>query len=1085
MERSNTGLPSYRGSISPQSQPLLDGRNRLYESSELSVVLYNSNDLLTTRSSSVDSSRIGTRDRRLNSGSNPQQQSGRSRGRSRGRVNTSLLISRLFPDPDFPTPQPANRSSVVTIERDRFRIIQGDNPGVTPLPTNPGISPQPGDPSPGTPLTIPTVSLSLANDTGFSASDLLTADATLTGQIIGNSITQIQISVNGRAFTNLSTAFGPSGNFTLSAAQLAVYNGGALSSGLQSITLRAANSAGSAEAPLQFTFDNAAGNAIATAANVTTATTVPTTYNFAVTYGDNTAIDISSLGTGDVVVTGPNSFSQIATLIGVDTNDNGTPRVATYQITVPGTTWNTYDNGLYTLTLGAGQVLDTAGNTIAPGSIGSFTVAIPFTPQLINFQPATAAVPTGYTIDFGQGFDDARGYGWVSQGSSVALDMTSRIFDRNATLDGAAVDQRLDTVALMQSGGAPAAWEYALANGRYSVTISVGDTAGGSNQLINVEGLPTALAFTASGPQTFQLATRTIDVVDGRLTLDAIGGTDTRINFVEITAIAPGNHPSVVSSPLAYATDVNRRAGVNLSDLSLVGVGQGVDATTLTSATVQLYRTRDNALVPSNLNTSGGADTIVLQPTAVLDANTQYTLRVSDGVRDLGGRSFLPYSLTFTTGTNLTPLAGVNFDQSIVFTGAPLSSLLMSPDNQFLYATALDGELRRWQVAADGSLTGLQTFSGLVGSGDAHELIGIAFDPTNANVLWVVQNTGTGSAEAEDFTGKIVKVTLDGGPNFTATVQDYVVGLPRSGRDHFSNSLRFGPDGNLYLSQGSNTSAGVADTAWGLRPERLLSAAILQINPNLTPPAGGFNVQTENYVTANNTVTTGNYNPFAANAPVRIYASGLRNAYDFVFHSNGSLYAPTNGSGGGGITPDNPNTPANEGLTGTDSRPDFVFRVQPGAYYGHPNPSRGQYIMGGGNPTAGTDPDEVTGDPGVNGYSVGTLPDPNYNPSIFDLGFSRAPTGVIEYQSNTFNGRLQNQIIFAEFSAGDDLVLLDLDASGNIVASSILAGGTANPSWGMANPVDLIENTATGDIYVAELFAAATPGQIRLLRPAA
>ncbi|UBF23955.1 PQQ-dependent sugar dehydrogenase [Kovacikia minuta CCNUW1] len=414
----------------------------------------------------------------------------------------------------------------------------------------------------------------------------------------------------------------------------------------------------------------------------------------------------------------------------------------------------------------------------------------------------------------------------------------------------------------------------------------------------------------------------------------------------------------------------------------------------------------------------------------------------------------------------------------------------MSPDNQYLYATALDGQIRRWQIGADGSLSGLQTFSGLISNPNRPpELIGLAFDPTNSNVLWVVQNTPTGTADAEDFTGKIVKITLAGGPNFTGTVQNYVTGLPRSARDHFSNSLRFGPDGNLYLTQGSNTSAGVGDTAWGGRQERLLSAAMLQINPNLTPPAGGFNVQTENYTTAGGTVIPGNYNPYAANAPVKLYATGLRNDFDFIFHSNGSLYAPTNGSGGGGITPDNPNTPANEGLTNVNSRPDYLFRVQQGGYYGHPNPSRGEYIMAGGNPTAGTDPDEVSGNPGVSGYAVGTMPDPDYQFALLNLGVSRAPTGVIEYQSNTFGGRLRNRIVYTEYSAGDDIVVLDLDQNGNVTGTSILAGGSVNPDWGMANPVDLIENTANGNLYVAELYPqgygpGTTPGRIRLLKPA-
>ncbi len=1120
MKNSNTGLPLNHDLVLSKAQLLLDGQNLLYErwqplaisqgtSASSSMQAYRRGG--SSRGFSTQKTAIAVSDDYLLDDSNTAFHSS-SKSRNLRTALTSF-IHTLWGNKRHSVTSISHRS-----KRSRHRthtshgslLMRSGKVANSKVSNNPlsatngssdngnnaesgnNIPPDIPPPLPPLPIIPPIVTASLINDTGISANDFITREPAVSGQVSGLQITNFAMSVNGGAFTDITPLLNSSGQFTLSRFQLEAFNGSPLTSGSHTLQFRATNAQQQAVThTLSFTLDTTAGSAIATTSNIITATTTPTTYSFTVTYNDNIAIDISSLETGDVQVTGPNGFNQIATLVGVDMANNGTPRTATYQITAPGTTWNTYDNGLYTLILRTGQVQDIAGNAIAPRNIGNFNVNIPFTPQRINFQPATVPVPIGYTIDFGQGFDEGRGYGWVNQDSTTPLDMTSRIFDRNAILDGAAVDQRLDTVALMQTGGAPAAWEFALANGRYSVTVSVGDTAGGGNHLIRAEGIPLAPAFTASGPQTFKLATLTVDVIDGRLTLDAIGGTDTRLNFVEIIPIAPGDHPSVVSSPLANATNVNRRAAVNLSDLNLVAIGQGVDASTLTSAAVQLYRTRDNTPVPSNLNTSGGADTIIVQPIAALDANTQYTLRVTDGVRDLGGRSFLPYSLTFATGNELTsPADGISFNQSIVFSGAPLASLVMSPDNQYLYATALDGQLRRWRVEADGSLTGLQTFSGLISNpARPPELIGLAFDPTNPNVIWVTRNTQTGSPDAQDFTSKIVKVTLDAGPNFTATVQDYVVGLPRSAREHFSNSLRFGPDGNLYLSQGSNTSAGMGDIPWGMRPERLLSAAILQINPNLTPPPGGFNVQTEDYTPAGGVLIPGNYNPFVPDAPVKLYATGLRNTYDFIFHSNGSLYAPTNGSGGGGITPDNPNTLANEGLTNVNSRPDYLFRVQQGGYYGHPNPSRGEYIMAGGNPTAGADPDELAGIPGVSGYPVGTLPDPNYRFSIRNLGPSRAPTGVIEYQSNTFGGRLRNRILYAEYSAGDDIVVLDLDASGNVAASSILAGGSVNPDWGMSNPVDLIENTTNGHIYVAELFPqgfgpGATPGRIRLLRPA-
>lgn len=941
-------------------------------------------------------------------------------------------------------------------------------------------------------LPAPVVTVGLSNDTGASNTDRVTNTVGVTGQVTGSSINQLQVQVDGGNFVNVTSSLN-AGAYTLTPAQVIAAAGGTLANGVHTLTIRATNSQGTfTDSNLNFTFDNQVPLVqLVNAANVTAAG--GTTYNFTITFNDAQGIDVSTLGNGDVQVTGPTGFNQAANFVSSTVGANG-DRTATYQITVPGGSWDFLENGLYTLSIGANQVRDIAGNAIAPGSAGSFSVQI--LPARINFQPTTSTTPAGYAVDSGLGFDATRGYGWVTQGSNTALDISARVFDRAV----ANIESRLDTVALMQSNGTAAAtaaaWEYTLTNGRYSVTVSMGDSAGGSNQMLRAEGnnfLASPFNTTTTGgvPSYFKLATLTVDVTDGRLTLDAVGGTDTRINYVEIVPISPGDHPSVLSSPLENATNVNRRSSINISDLNLIGVGEGVDGTTLTSANIQIYRTRDGAAVASNYNTSGGADTIIIQPISVLDSNTQYTVRISDGVRDLGGRSFLPYSLTFTTGTVSTaPTNGVSFTQSIVFgqdtnSDAPISTLLMSPDNQFLYGSSLDGNIYRWTVNPDGSLAGQQVFAMPRGSlSAAPELIGIAFDPITPNVLWVAQNTATGSSDAVDFSSKIVKLTLTGGTGaFTATAEDYIVGLPRSGRDHFSNSLRFGPDNKLYLTQGSNTSAGVADTAWGMRPERLLTAAMLQIDTSRTAPAGGFNVRTEG-------LGANNYNPYAQDAVLKIYASGLRNSYDFVFHSNGNLYAPVNGSGGGGITPDDPNTTnVDEGLENVASRADYVYLINEGGYYGHPNPSRGEYIMAGGNPTSGTDPQEVVGTDGVSGYPVGTLPDPNYQPALFTFGTSRAPTGVIEYQSNTFNGRLQNRLLVAEYSSGDNILTLDIDPVTGAITSSILAGGSVNPDWGMANPVDIIENTSNGNLYVAELYpqgfgANAVSGRIRLMRPA-
>lgn len=170
----------------------------------------------------------------------------------------------------------------------------------------------------------------------------------------------------------------------------------------------------------------------------------------------------------------------------------------------------------------------------------------------INFQPNDTPVPNGYIKDTGEAYSATRGYGWVRQDSldlsSAAhqpLDITPNVRDRNR----AGIDPRLNTLVHMQypvnapSSTAvkiPAAWEYALPDGTYNVTVSVGDQANSSDvynsqHRINVEGINAISRFQGNSTQEYKQATVQADVSDGRLTIDAIGGFNTKLNYLEIT----------------------------------------------------------------------------------------------------------------------------------------------------------------------------------------------------------------------------------------------------------------------------------------------------------------------------------------------------------------------------------------------------------------------------------------------------------------------------------------------------------------------------------------------------------------------
>jgi hypothetical protein len=93
-------------------------------------------------------------------------------------------------------------------------------------------------------------------------------------------------------------------------------------------------------------------------------------------FADVGGLEPASLGTGNIRVTGPNGFSQLAALVSVGEPAASGERTAIYRIAAPGGSWDPADNGAYTVTLLAGQVRDTAGNVTAAAEIGGFAVNI-------------------------------------------------------------------------------------------------------------------------------------------------------------------------------------------------------------------------------------------------------------------------------------------------------------------------------------------------------------------------------------------------------------------------------------------------------------------------------------------------------------------------------------------------------------------------------------------------------------------------------------------------------------------------------------------------------------------------------------
>ena len=481
-----------------------------------------------------------------------------------------------------------------------------------------------------------------------------------------------------------------------------------------------------------------------------------------------------------------------------------------------------------------------------------------------------------------------------------------------------------------------------------------------------------------------------------------------------------------------------------------------IDAATLDGTSVTVACASDGVAAPALVTTSPDGRFIVIKPSGPLKADTGYNCRITNGVRDFTGTRFVPFEMSFTTGGLADP--AIQFEKVRLVTAASVgfTCVLVGPDGR-LYAGADDGRIFRYDVRGDGTIGSPTVITSLQDANKGPRLLtGFCFDPQadpRQPALWA-SHGHHGFTDVPDWTGKISRLS---GPDLDL-VRDVVIHLPRSVRDHLTNQPSFGPDGALYIPQPSNTAFGAPDPLWGGRPERLLSATILRLDVGSTGAAP---------IDAKTVDGGGRYDPEAAGALLTIFADGVRLAYDLLWHSNGHLYAPVNGSSAGGNAPAGNSVPALHNIP--TSEHDWLYKVRRGRYCGHPNPGRGHYVLNGGNPTAARDPAEVPE------YPVGTRPDAAWDPPLYDFGDHVSPNGIIEYRSSAFGGRLQNKLLVCRYNAGSDILCLTLDGDGNVSSATAgIAGFT-----GLTNPLDLTEDVRTGCVYVAEYGAR----RIILLRP--
>jgi aldose sugar dehydrogenase len=199
-------------------------------------------------------------------------------------------------------------------------------------------------------------------------------------------------------------------------------------------------------------------------------------------------------------------------------------------------------------------------------------------------------------------------------------------------------------------------------------------------------------------------------------------------------------------------------------------------------------------------------------------------------------------------------------------------SIAFAPDGRLFYNELRTGKIR---VVQNGVLLPDPFYQFAVAGQPETGLIGLTLDPDFAHnhYLYVFYTSvPDGAKESGGTNGPNEVVRLTDGANKGTDLTPIVAHLP-SGPIHNAGTLRFGPDGKLYVALGEN------DQAMNAQDLSTLPGKILRFNADGSVPDD---------------------NPFAGQPGKQgaIWAYGLRNPYSFAFHPIGhELLAVENGPG--------------------------------------------------------------------------------------------------------------------------------------------------------------------------------------------
>jgi hypothetical protein len=261
---------------------------------------------------------------------------------------------------------------------------------------------------------------------------------------------------------------------------------------------------------------------------------------FTIHVSDDAVVDDESIGTGDILVSGPNGFSAAAGLKSMSSGDTG-PTSAIFRLAPPGGFWDPKDNGVYSVSVADSAVFDSAGNPAAAGTLGTITLT---------------------ARDAGNTFAAAMNLGAMSPGKVKTLDdsispsdrydvyrftlkTAARVLGRVSQLTDDADLQLFDAagkriVYVKHAGVVDESFDLNLAAGTYNARVIFGKGTTGSAYRLRIQADPPTPP--PSNDRTLKTAKNLGPLVQGKpITFSDYVGTDDSLDLIRFRIDAPAS----------------------------------------------------------------------------------------------------------------------------------------------------------------------------------------------------------------------------------------------------------------------------------------------------------------------------------------------------------------------------------------------------------------------------------------------------------------------------------------------------------------------------------------------------------------